>query len=295
MCTRTPLFHTYGTDVTRLWTTSVNCIFRVGRSISAFPYLATLVLLFSTGGTAGFCLPLPRLEGFFHHSDHVVQLDGHHALLLWAGIQLSRPKWWHLRQLLPLRPNRDPLLRVLCLGELSTGLTDSFIYVLILWFLFNFPYWIYCLVCFIRYLMDGAGSQSSCFASFWPESAVCWQGWLTMTHLPQSSHLQVHWLTATTFRTSTTTSRTSRTRQSCFILSGKFGAAGCFAIIYQYTAELYPTQIRTIAVGSSSMAGRFGSIVAPVIVVIEPSSIPLSIMGIVALVGEPISYPVKLG
>ena len=43
------------------------------------------------------------------------------------------------------------------------------------------------------------------------------------------------------------------------------------------------------------MAGRFGSIVAPVIVVIEPSSIPLSIMGIVALVGEPISYPVKLG
>ncbi len=70
------------------------------------------------------------------------------------------------------------------------------------------------------------------------------------------------------------------------IALGKFGAAGCFAIIYQYTAEIYPTQIRTIAVGSASMAGRLGSIVAPIIVVIEPSSIPLSIMGIVALVGE---------
>ena len=74
---------------------------------------------------------------------------------------------------------------------------------------------------------------------------------------------------------------------------GKFGAAACFAIIYQYTAELYPTQIRTTAVGSSSMAGRFGSIIAPIIVVIEPSSIPLVIMGAAALIGMVMKHFVR--
>uniref|UniRef100_A0AAV2J5K8 Major facilitator superfamily (MFS) profile domain-containing protein n=1 Tax=Knipowitschia caucasica TaxID=637954 RepID=A0AAV2J5K8_KNICA len=44
---------------------------------------------------------------------------------------------------------------------------------------------------------------------------------------------------------------------------GKFGATVAFAIIYAYTAELYPTVLRTTALASCSMAARVGSIVAP--------------------------------
>ena len=36
-----------------------------------------------------------------------------------------------------------------------------------------------------------------------------------------------------------------------------------FVVIYAYTAELFPTPVRHIAVGSSSMMSRFGGIIAP--------------------------------
>ncbi|XP_016525119.1 solute carrier family 22 member 16-like [Poecilia formosa] len=44
---------------------------------------------------------------------------------------------------------------------------------------------------------------------------------------------------------------------------GKFAVAIAFGLIYLYTCELYPTVIRTLAVGSGSMMCRVGSIVAP--------------------------------
>ena len=46
-------------------------------------------------------------------------------------------------------------------------------------------------------------------------------------------------------------------------LIGKFGATASFAIIYLYTAELYPTQIRSTAVGMCSMMARIGGFAAP--------------------------------
>uniref|UniRef100_A0A3Q0RHD9 Solute carrier family 22 member 16 n=1 Tax=Amphilophus citrinellus TaxID=61819 RepID=A0A3Q0RHD9_AMPCI len=44
---------------------------------------------------------------------------------------------------------------------------------------------------------------------------------------------------------------------------GKFGIAIAFGLIYLYTCELYPTIIRSLAVGSGSMMCRVGSVVAP--------------------------------
>ncbi|MEQ2208829.1 hypothetical protein XENOCAPTIV_016328, partial [Xenoophorus captivus] len=44
---------------------------------------------------------------------------------------------------------------------------------------------------------------------------------------------------------------------------GKFAVAIAFGLIYLYTCELYPTVIRSLAVGSGSMMCRVGSVVAP--------------------------------
>uniref|UniRef100_A0AC11AMH1 Solute carrier family 22 member 4 n=1 Tax=Ovis aries TaxID=9940 RepID=A0AC11AMH1_SHEEP len=44
---------------------------------------------------------------------------------------------------------------------------------------------------------------------------------------------------------------------------GKFGITSAFAMLYVFTAELYPTLVRNMAVGVGSMASRVGSIIAP--------------------------------
>lgn len=44
---------------------------------------------------------------------------------------------------------------------------------------------------------------------------------------------------------------------------GKFGASASFSIVYLYTAELYPTVVRSTAVGMCSMMARIGGIAAP--------------------------------
>ena len=45
-------------------------------------------------------------------------------------------------------------------------------------------------------------------------------------------------------------------------LIGKFMASACFAIVYVYTAELFPTMIRNTAIGSCSTIARVGGICA---------------------------------
>ena len=43
------------------------------------------------------------------------------------------------------------------------------------------------------------------------------------------------------------------------------GSSGAFAIAYVYCAEMYPTVVRGTALGLSSLAGRIGGIIAPLV------------------------------
>nr|XP_048293630.1 solute carrier family 22 member 4 isoform X1 [Myodes glareolus] len=47
------------------------------------------------------------------------------------------------------------------------------------------------------------------------------------------------------------------------VMLGKFGVTSAFSMLYVFTAELYPTLVRNMAVGTASMASRVGSIIAP--------------------------------
>ena len=46
---------------------------------------------------------------------------------------------------------------------------------------------------------------------------------------------------------------------------GKLGAAAAFAVIYVFSAELYPTIVRNAGMGASSCCARIGGMVAPYI------------------------------
>merc|ERR1719402_1757467 len=67
---------------------------------------------------------------------------------------------------------------------------------------------------------------------------------------------------------------------------GKFLIAGTFALAYLYTAELFPTPVRNVAVGGASTFARIGSMSAPYIVDIlgkVSPGIPAVIFGISAV------------
>ena len=44
---------------------------------------------------------------------------------------------------------------------------------------------------------------------------------------------------------------------------GKIGASAGFGIVYQYSAELFPTVVRNAGMGSSSCLARVGGMIAP--------------------------------
>ncbi|XP_051954808.1 solute carrier family 22 member 16-like [Xyrauchen texanus] len=69
-------------------------------------------------------------------------------------------------------------------------------------------------------------------------------------------------------------------------MTGKFAIAIAFGLVYLYTCELYPTMIRSLAVGSGSMMCRVGSVVAPFCVYLADTWIylPQLIVGILAFI-----------
>lgn len=49
---------------------------------------------------------------------------------------------------------------------------------------------------------------------------------------------------------------------------GKFALAGSFAIIYNYTAELFPTVVRSTAVGIGGMCARLSGAITPLLILL---------------------------
>jgi len=52
-------------------------------------------------------------------------------------------------------------------------------------------------------------------------------------------------------------------------LIGKFGASAGFSIVYLYSAELYPTILRSTSLGTCSLVARFGAILS-LLVIFQP-------------------------
>lgn len=51
--------------------------------------------------------------------------------------------------------------------------------------------------------------------------------------------------------------------------TGKFFISGSFSVIYTYTAELFPTSVRTIGLGLGSLGGGLGGVIAPFILALQ--------------------------
>ena len=68
-------------------------------------------------------------------------------------------------------------------------------------------------------------------------------------------------------------------------LIGKFGTSACMAIVYVYTAELFPTVIRNTAIGACTTAAGLGGIMSIMIGLLGTywTSAPMLFMGIVAV------------
>ncbi|QQP40943.1 Uncharacterized protein FKW44_015163 [Caligus rogercresseyi] len=66
-----------------------------------------------------------------------------------------------------------------------------------------------------------------------------------------------------------------------FFLLGKFGGSACFAIVYVYTAELFPTNIRNTAIGICSCIARIGGVFAFIIELLKAvwGPLPMILVG----------------
>lgn len=70
------------------------------------------------------------------------------------------------------------------------------------------------------------------------------------------------------------------------VMIGKLCIAGSFAVIYNYSSELFPTVIRNSAMGLGSMCARLAGALTPLITLLDSfdPKVPAVIFGIVALV-----------
>ncbi|XP_008297980.1 solute carrier family 22 member 6-B isoform X2 [Stegastes partitus] len=72
-----------------------------------------------------------------------------------------------------------------------------------------------------------------------------------------------------------------------FAMVGKFGISASFAVIYVYTAEIFPTVLRQTGLGASSMFARMGGMLAPIANMLfnHSPTAPLIIFGACSFVG----------
>ena len=77
-----------------------------------------------------------------------------------------------------------------------------------------------------------------------------------------------------------------------FSLIGKFGSSAAFAIVFLFTAELFPTSMRNSAVGMCSTLARFGGILAPTVAQLGENrpEAPFLIFGVATLIGGGVAY-----
>ena len=69
-------------------------------------------------------------------------------------------------------------------------------------------------------------------------------------------------------------------------MMGKFCISASYAVVYVYAAELFPTVVRTIGLGMTSVASRFGGILSPFIVLLAEydKTLPMMVFAGMALV-----------
>ncbi|XP_038048035.1 organic cation transporter protein-like isoform X2 [Patiria miniata] len=68
------------------------------------------------------------------------------------------------------------------------------------------------------------------------------------------------------------------TWQTVVAMIGKFCVSASFAIVYIYSAELFPTSLRTVGMGVCSMASRIGGIIAPLILLLDDVWAPFPLL-----------------
>ncbi|KAM6959311.1 solute carrier family 22 member 6-B [Aplochiton taeniatus] len=75
--------------------------------------------------------------------------------------------------------------------------------------------------------------------------------------------------------------------RTALAMAGKFGITASFAIIYVYTAEIFPTVLRQTGIGVSSMFARMGGVLAPIINMLHSRSpsTPMIIFGLAPILG----------
>jgi MFS family permease len=68
-------------------------------------------------------------------------------------------------------------------------------------------------------------------------------------------------------------------------LLGKCAVSGSFSIIYLYSAELFPTEVRSLGLGVVSVASRLGGVISPLILLLSSVSLgmPMLVMGSLGL------------
>lgn len=65
----------------------------------------------------------------------------------------------------------------------------------------------------------------------------------------------------------------------------RFGISGSYSMIYLLLPEIFPTAVRNRAMGSASLFENLGSILAPLVMLLDSDVVPLSVFGVLTVIG----------